>query len=259
MSNEFNIIKTLREAKEYSQENLANLLGITRQTLGKYEKDMSNLPSELVKKLSGAFEVDYQYFIENRMPVEFSYNIINADKQQEVPNMRIDIPAENIDKFKQVLLYILDKVGAKPNVGKTVLYKLLYFIDFDYYELYETQLMGLKYQKNTFGPTPIYFDTLISDMQKNEDLELIKSKYYNKNMTKYLPIKQADLTLFNAQEIKHIDAIIEKLSDKNATELSSLSHKDIPWIIAQDKEILEYESVFYRTPETSVRAYIDNG
>jgi len=30
----------------------------------------------------------------------------------------------------------------------TVLYKILYFIDFDYYEKYEEQLMGALYIKN---------------------------------------------------------------------------------------------------------------
>ncbi len=258
MSNTFNIIKALREAKDYSQAEVADSLGITRQTLSKYESELSSLPSEYIKKLAEIFEVEYQCIIDNTMPKEYSYNVVSSAKESEENDMRIDIPAENIDKFKQVLLYVLNKVGAKPNVGKTVLYKLLYFIDFDYYELHETQLMGLKYQKNTFGPTPVDFDSLAKEMQDSGDLELIKSKYYNKEMTKYLPIKEADLSLFNAQEIKHIDGIIVKLSDKNATELSDLSHKDVPWIIAEDKAILEYESVFYRTEETSVRVYSDN-
>ena len=38
-------------------------------------------------------------------------------------------------------------------------------------------------------------------------------------------------------------------------ELSEFSHKDIPWIGAEMNEVLEYEAVFYRTPETSVREY----
>ena len=42
--------------------------------------------------------------------------------------MRVSVPIRNIPKFKEVFLYILNKVGAKPNVGKTVLFKLLYFI-----------------------------------------------------------------------------------------------------------------------------------
>ena len=33
----------------------------------------------------------------------------------------------NLEKFKQVLHYIIAKVGSLDNVGKTVLYKILYF------------------------------------------------------------------------------------------------------------------------------------
>ena len=34
----------------------------------------------------------------------------------------------------------------------TVLYKLLYFIDFDYYEKFEEQLVGATYIKNHLDP-----------------------------------------------------------------------------------------------------------
>jgi len=53
------------------------------------------------------------------------------------PEMRIIISQANVKKFKEVFLYILEKVGARPNIGETALYKLLYFIDFDYYEKYQ--------------------------------------------------------------------------------------------------------------------------
>jgi hypothetical protein len=72
--------------------------------------------------------------------------------------MRISVPQENIEKFKQVLLYILQKVGTKPNFDQTVLFHLLYFMDFDYYEHYEEQFMGLKYIKSSSGPIPVDFE-----------------------------------------------------------------------------------------------------
>ena len=61
--------------------------------------------------------------------------------------------------------------------------------------------------------------------------------------------------MLSAQELEFIDSVLEKHSDKTATELSTFSHKDIPWLGAKDKEVLDYEAVFYRTPETSVRCY----
>lgn len=251
----FNVLKVLREEKNISQDDLASQLGITRQTLSKYENGENNLPIDIIKKLADIFDVDYSCIIDNKMPSRPTYNIVGKVVSSPQNDIRIDIPQENITKFKQVLLYILNKVGAKPNVGQTVIYKLLYFIDFDYYELYEEQLMGLKYIKNTYGPTPVDFVKLIQEMEKNGELEEVKTKYFKKDQTKYLPIKEPDLSLLSAQELRHIDKELERLSDKTGKELSDFSHKDIPWIIANDKGILEYESVFYRTAETSQREY----
>ena len=36
----------------------------------------------------------------------------------------------NLGKYKAVIHYIISKCGFKDNVGRTVLYKLLYFSDF---------------------------------------------------------------------------------------------------------------------------------
>ena len=252
-----NILKTLRENENISQDDLAASLGISRQTLSKYENGENNFPLDIIRKLSKIFNVDYSCFIDNKMPTTTRYNIIRSDKSEEKSDIRIDIPQENITKFKQVLLYILNKVGAKSNVGQTVIYKLLYFIDFDYYELYEEQLMGLKYIKNTYGPTPVDFAKLIKEMEKDGELEEIKTKYFNKEQTKYLPIKKPDLTLLSAQELKHIDKELDRLSDKSGKELSEFSHKDIPWIGAEMGEVMDYEAVFYRNNDTSLREYAD--
>ena len=117
--------------------------------------------------------------------------------------------------------------------------------------------MGLKYIKNTFGPTPVDFAKLIKNMEKDGDLEEVKTKYFNKEQTKYLPRKAPDLTMLSAQELKHIDRELERLSDKTGTELSNFSHKDIPWIGAEMGEIMDYEAVFYRNNDTSLREYTE--
>ena len=64
----------------------------------------------------------------------------------------------NLDKMEQVLHYIIHEAGHLPHVGKTVLFELLYFCDFDYYEMYEEHLTGEHYQKLVYGPAPVHFD-----------------------------------------------------------------------------------------------------
>ena len=171
--------------------------------------------------------------------------------------MRISVPQKNLSKFKEVLLYILNKVGAKSNIDESVIQKLFYCIDFDYYEKYEEQLIGATYIKNKFGPTPIEFIKVIEDMLDDEDIVKIKNKHFNYNQTKYLPLRNADLSFLNANELSTIDNVLERLSDMNATQIKEYSHNDIPWLGTEDKGKIDYEAVFYRTPPYSVRQYIE--
>ncbi len=147
---------------------------------------------------------------------------------------------------------------TKTNVGETVLYKLLYFIDFDFYEKYEEQLIGATYIKNYHGPTPIEFKPIVEEMGKKGEIEKVRSKYFQYDQKKYLPRRKPDLSRLNAQEIKHIDEVLARLSNKNAQELSDYSHNDVPWITTEDGKPIEYEAVFYRSRKTSVRSYEDN-
>ena len=176
---------------------------------------------------------------------------------KEEPKERIILPRENVKKFKEVLLYILEKVGSKPNVGMTVLYKLLYFIDFDYYEKYEEQLIGARYMKNTHGPTPTTFTKIVENMKEKKEIEEIDSKYFQYDQKKFLPLRPADLSVLSGQEKELIDGVLARLSDKSGSELSKYSHNDVPWVVAKDGQIISYESVFYRSDEYSVRQYND--
>ncbi len=254
-----NFIKQLRKKHNLTQEYIASELEMSRPTylqIEHGERDLNDLTITEAKKLAKIFNLSLEQLLQQKQPTVIE-NVVTRQKPAKIKSeeIRISIPQERADKFKQVLLYILKKVGGKPNVGMTVLYKLLYFIDFDYYEKYEEQLMGLAYIKNHHGPTPILFKKLIDKMLTKGEVEEIKSKFYRYPQTKYLlnPSIEPNLTIINGQEKEHIDWELQRLSDLSATELSEISHRDVPWLTAEDGKPLDYESVFYRTTETSVR------
>ncbi len=228
-----------------SQGELAKSLGISRPTYVKMELGQLKPTEQQNVILARLFEVSQD-------TVERSASV----KVGEMDHIEIrEIPHENEYKFKQVLLYILGKIGSRPNVGQTVLYKLLYFIDFDYYEKYEEQLIGATYIKNTFGPTPVSFAKIVKQMESEGKLVEVKSKFFDHDQTKYIPAAEADVSGISGQELKHIDDQIERLSHLTARELSDRSHRDTPWLVAKDKKVINYEHVFYRSKETSVRDY----
>lgn len=129
-----------------------------------------------------------------------------------------------------------------------------FLIHFDYYEKYEEQLIGATYMKNCYGPTPIEFAKLI-ELTLNKDIVKVKDKYFDYPQTKYLPLRKADLLKLSGREIELIDNVLDRLSDMNAAQISDYVHNDVPWLTTDDGEIIEYESVFYRTPPYSLREY----
>jgi len=247
-------IKTLREQAGYSQENLAELLKISRVSLSQIENGDRRINAEEIAELSKIFNVASDVLLDLRKDIKVVLEKTGkfAKAKQEI---RISVPQKNLEKFKEVLLYILNKVGSKPNIGESVLYKLLYFIDFNYYEKYEEQLIGATYIKNNYGPTPKEFIKIIDEMENQKEIIKVDDKYFQYPQRKYLPLKTPDLSKLKANELKMIDDVLEKLSDMNATQISDYSHNDVPWLTTDDGKIIEYESVFYRTPEYSMRSY----
>ncbi|MDN3509097.1 MAG: DUF4065 domain-containing protein [Candidatus Neptunochlamydia sp.] len=245
-------IRLLREAKGWRQDELAQKVGLNREALSNIENNHRQIKAEELNRFADTLEVSCDQLL-GRIPLD-EVNLSNIYPMQKAKEaLRISVPANNAQKFREVLLYILNKVGAKSNVGETVIYKLLYFIDFDFYEKYEEQLVGATYKKNTFGPTPIEFAAIVNSMISDKEIEKIKSAYYQKDQKKYLPLRKPNLDCLSGKEIAFVDEVLNRLSDKNASQISDYSHRDIPWKVTGDMEVIDYETVFYRTPEYSVR------
>ncbi|MDR2829853.1 MAG: SocA family protein [Methanobrevibacter sp.] len=63
----------------------------------------------------------------------------------------------NKEKMKELTHYIINKWGNGGNLWRTTLYKILYFSDFNYYELHEKPITNEDYSKYSRGPLPTHF------------------------------------------------------------------------------------------------------
>ena len=239
-----------------SQEELAKTIKISRPSLAQIELGNRTVDVLELQKLSQVLG----FSLDDFMSTDFSLTqepFVEYETKTTKMMERTSVPALQIDKFKNVLLYILERCAGKPNVGETVLYKLLYFADFNYYELYEEQLTGAKYRKLPYGPVPQKLDSIIKQMIDDGQLQRVKTAYQGYPQTRYLPLIKANLTQLLASEKEVVDRVIEQMSDWSATAISNYSHKDIPWIASKEGEEINYELAFYREAPFSVRNYGD--
>jgi transcriptional regulator with XRE-family HTH domain len=251
-------IKQIRESLGLSQQTLAEKLGVSRPSISQIENGERRVCAEELQRLAGIFNLSVDALLDpGREPQIVIKESRAAYEAEAAPRMRINVPQKNLHKFREVLIHILNKVGAKPNIGETVIYKLLYFIDFDYYEKYEEQLIGATYMKNKYGPTPLEFRKVVEQMAANGELIEVKDKYFAYPRRKYLPRRKPDLSTLKGSEIEIIDNVLNRLSDMNAREISDYSHNDVPWLTTEEGKTIEYEAVFYRTPAYSIRRYED--
>jgi transcriptional regulator with XRE-family HTH domain len=207
------------------------MLGVGRLTLLQIEADKRQVKADELKKLSQIFDVSVDFLLSDTPKIQ----PIKVNTQQK-------------KKFEQLLLYILSKVGGKHNVGKVVLYKLLYFAEFDYHELYpENYLSGYPFIKLPMGPAPYNFNELVSTMEEEKSVATMIVPYFNQYQQRFVanvPVEPDKR--FTKEEKACIDDVIERYSDLPANVISDLSHKDKPWQLSEDMGVILYNTVKFR-------------
>jgi transcriptional regulator with XRE-family HTH domain len=249
-------VAELRKVKGLSQQDLSKTVKISRPSLAQIELGNRSIDILELQQMSMVLGFSLDDFMSKNFSVK-EEDLGGTSKKVKKVVERTSVPTLQVNKFKNVILYILERCAGKPNIGETVLYKLLYFSDFNYYERYEEHLTGAKYRKLPYGPVPQKLDTIILQMLDQNQLQRVKSDYHGYQQTRYLPLVKANLTLLKASEKEVIDRVIEQMSDWSAAAISNYSHKDMPWQATKDGEEIDYELAFYREAPFSVRNYGD--
>ena len=145
-------IRKLRTERNLSQDDLAKALGVHRQTVSLLEQGERDFSAVELDRLANFLQISYDDVLapESRKPR--GKPLQSGVKFQP-------------EKLRQLLLALLQRVGGFANVGETVLYKLLYFCDFNHYEKTGASISGMAYKRMQFGPVPqlSHFSPVIED------------------------------------------------------------------------------------------------
>lgn len=151
----------------------------------------------------------------------------------------------NEEKYINLIMYILFRSMNKPNLGKTVLCTVMYFIDFNFYEIYGTSLTKETYIKSKRGIKPKHFSKVTESLIAKKQLFLRKEPYYNRIIHRYY-LTIIPCLNFTQKELAVINSCIETLTDNNASTITKHAWKDKPLKRAELGDEIDYNDVFLR-------------
>ncbi|MBN2245292.1 MAG: DUF4065 domain-containing protein [Candidatus Aminicenantes bacterium] len=244
----------MRKQKGFSQDDLASYLEIPRSSFVNVESGKRNISVAELIKLSALLGFSLDRFLSRDYEMEMKIQQV-TETEVAYQETRVSDPELQVDKLKNVILYILERCGGKPNMEERMLYKLLYFCDLNFFETYEDHLTGVRYLKLASGPIPVKTEGVISHMLEHGLLQKIKFEYKGYPQIRFLPMEKPDLTKLNAAEKEVMDQVINRYSDWSVLAMNEYIHRDMPWKATEEGEFIDYELVFYREYPYSVRMY----
>lgn len=150
------------------------------------------------------------------------------------------------DKYKAAILYIANSLKEIDGMKKA--YKLLYFLDFDFYEAYEKPFTGDVYKSLPMGPAPVYFDGVIQELVAEKKIKVEKvrmSPLHNNDTVVYKPLSKTDYK-FTSEEKGMLDRVIKIYGNQTGKALEVLSHSEAPYNAVDLYQVIPYEYSFYR-------------
>lgn len=136
-------------------------------------------------------------------------------------------PQPNLEKLKQLVIYIANKSKDDENFGMIKLNKLLYFSDFEAYRMLGKSITEIEYRKLEEGPVPFSIQEAMDELSDFGLIKVEQIRRFKYTQFKTIPTAEADTELFAPEELEIVDRIIEQYKHFNATEISNASHDRI--------------------------------
>jgi uncharacterized phage-associated protein len=156
------------------------------------------------------------------------------------------MPKISEKKYQEIILYLAEKLGGEIK-GKKKLAKLLYFVDFDFFEKFEKSLTGDVYKALPMGPFPITMEKVLAGMVKEKKLAIkFEKERADYNPTEIYRVKEKITGNFTKEERQILDRVILKYGHLSGKQLEDLSHAEAPYIGTAPNQEIAYELAFYR-------------
>ena len=152
----------------------------------------------------------------------------------------------NEKKYRNIILFFSSKI-QNGSLGKLKLMKLLYFLDFDFFEKYGKSVTGDEYLRWENGPVPNKGRKILEEMVGKE-IRITRKKIaegYNDQQL-IQPMVSFDVKLFTSEEILMMEEIADKWEKFTGSEMKMASHGEAPWIATKPNDVIDYNLAYYR-------------
>lgn len=152
----------------------------------------------------------------------------------------------NSKKYKNAILYFANKI-QNGTLGKLKMMKLLYFLDFDFFEKYGRSITGDVYLRWEKGPVPKLGDSMLAKMNGREIKITTRKISFGLNDQKHIEaLRSYDLKVFDKEELVMLEEVAAKWEKFSGTEMKSATHGEAPWIATKANDIIDYNLAYYR-------------
>ena len=223
-------IEKARSLRGYSQEQVARALGISRPTYVNIESGKKELTISQAKALSSMLCIGLNDIYGDNGDDSFFFDVIAST-----------------EKYKQIILNAI-KHGADSDqrITKTKLAKLVYLSDFIWYYRNSSPLSGMTYRKLPRGPVAdVYFRAL----DELEEAGTIIREPKGNAILYSLVENEAPSNRLSDQELNLIEVISKGWKGKPTDEIVDFTHRQLPWQICRDGEIIPYSLITQEDPE----------
>lgn len=220
-------IKELRTGKGLSQEQIAQVIGVSRPTYTAIEAGKQKLDVEEAKKLANLFGIDVDALLSGSIP--------------------------NFDKYKHMILsYLRMNLSKDGKITKTKLAKLLYLADFAWFYDRLESMSGMQYRKITYGPVPDLFFRAIDELEESGKIVIERKNDEGREMfliSESESNRNEKLNTVSKEEKVLMSNIAKKWKDKNTKDIVNFTHNQLPYFLCREDELIPYELITQEDPD----------
>ena len=148
--------------------------------------------------------------------------------------------------MKELILYVANCCKDDAKFGARKLNKILFYSDFLCYLAFGKAITDQEYFAIKEGPAPRRLVPIREELRLNGDIEIQKVECFRYFQDRVVALRESDLSVFEAEEIKIVDLVIENLKNLNGRDVSERSHEFVGWkaaIARGEKTTIPYSTV----------------